>query len=410
MKYYQPDHLFLTTLIVMLGLLFSVDFLHAQPLIISPPPALLNPDSVASNRSQAEALDMFLIEQGLKKNLSIPFLRAAFDDISPQRLAKQYIAPPQGVRAKKNWLKYRQNAMDPIRLEGGKKFWLEHQSYLNTLEKSTGIPAAMIVSILGIETLYGKTMGTFPVRDVLVTLAFDYPPAPNRQGRSEMFTGQLGDLISYCAKSAGMENLSQFKACLTQTSSFAGAMGMPQFMPSSLMKFAKDGDGDGLIDLRNNPLDAMTSIANFFLEHGWLAHQPILLPIAKNANALMAAQKIADGDPLPKWTLEELLTRQIISSIPTHLPANSLALIVDLPTIDEQNNESTLYWVGLKNFEVLTQYNRSFFYAMAVAEFGYTLANSIDPGQINPIPNITKAKFNPGKRRSTSNGRRGHKR
>lgn len=359
--------------------------------------------------SFTEMLDMFLIEQGLKQNLSISTLREAFNDVSYQTTAKQYITPASGPKAKKNWLRYRQNTMNPIRIKAGKKFWLEHQKYLMDLEQSTGIPSAIVVGILGVETIYGQNMGNFPVRDVLATLAFDYPNSPNKVERSQMFSEQLADLIQYCARVSADDQGDQFKTCLVQPGSFAGAIGMPQFMPSSIVKYAKDGDMDSKIDLRNNSFDAMASIANFMLQHGWVIGQPILLPINKEPEVLDKIQKIADGDPHPKWTLDQLKAQKIIQNIPQSMSPQDLALIVDLPLIDAKGKESIQYWVGLKNFEVITQYNRSFFYAMAVTEFGYSVANLVDPHQTNPLQVPIGDEIKQEKPRSTNNDRRDRK-
>jgi membrane-bound lytic murein transglycosylase B len=360
--------------------------------------------------SQSQMLDMFLIEVSLRKNLSLQKLREAFVDVTPQLTAKQYITPPVGSRAKKNWLKYRQNALDPIRIEAGQKFWLANQEELIRIENTTGVPAALIVGILGIETNYGKNMGRFPVRDVLVTLAFDYPDTPNRIARSQMFNEQLSDLITFCSPTGLIDNPIQFKACLTQPSSFAGAIGMPQFMPTSLLKFAKDGDKDGLIDLRNSASDAMASIANFLLQHGWMVNQPILIPVKTGSETLDTIRRIADGDPNPKWTLSQLKTMKIIDKIPSANQVEDLALIVDLPIIDTKGIESVTYWVGLKNFEVITQYNRSFFYAMAVTEFGYTVASNLNSEQKNPVNRETLNSVKQEKPQSTNNDHPGHKR
>ncbi len=360
--------------------------------------------------SPSQMLDLFLIEVSLRKNLPLEKLREAFVDVTLQLTAKQYITPSVGPRAKKNWLKYRQNAMDPTRIQAGQKFWLANQEELIQLENITGVPAALIVGILGIETIYGKNMGRFPVRDVLVTLAFDYPDTPNRFARSQMFNEQLSDLITWCSPTGQIDSIIQFKACLTQPSSFAGAIGMPQFMPTSLVKFAKDGDKDGLIDLRNSTSDAMASIANFLLQHGWVVNQPILIPVKTSSDTFDTIRRIADGDPNPKWTLSQLKTMKIIDRIPSSSQAEDLALIVDLPIIDTKGVESITYWVGLKNFEVITQYNRSFFYAMAVTEFGYTVAGNFNPEQKNPVNRETLNSVKQEKPQSINNDHPGHKR
>jgi len=394
-------------LVFSLGIPFSN--VHAQTLEESKTTSSSETLTSVGKLSQSQLLDLFLIEIGLRKNLSISTLREVFADVVPQVTAKKYIAPSTSLSTKKNWLKYRQNAQDPSRVMAGQKFWLAYQSELSQIEKSTGVPAALIGGILGIETIYGKNMGRFPVRDVLVTLAFDYPDTPNRIARSQMFKDQLADLISFCSPTGQIENTLLFKECLTQSSSFAGAIGMPQFMPTSLLKYAVDGDKDGLIDLRSSPSDAIASIANFLLVHGWVVDQPILLPVQRTSAALESVQKIADGDPNPKWTLSQLKAMQIIEAIPSSLNPTELALIVDLPVIDQKGIESTTYWVGLKNFEVITQYNRSFFYAMAVTEFGYTVANLIDSKVLNPVNFATLNSAKQEKLPSTNSGRHGHK-
>jgi membrane-bound lytic murein transglycosylase B len=185
-----------------------------------------------------------------------------------------------------------------------------------------------------------------------------------------------------------------------QEGSFAGAIGMPQFMPSSIRQFARDGNGDGKIDLRSSPEDAMQSIAQFLLEHGWKTSEPIYLSISPEMQESSIVKELADGDPNPKFTLGELKNKKIIANWPSTLDENSPALIVDLPRIEKDGSTKVDYLVGLRNFEVITQYNRSFFYAMSVTEFGQAV-----------IQNGWSTKnAKPGKSLSTNTGHHGHKR
>jgi membrane-bound lytic murein transglycosylase B len=266
------------------------------------------------------------------------------------------------------------------------------------------------VGILGVETIYGKNMGSFPARDVIATLAFDYPEAPNKAAREILFRNQLDSLISFCSLSESLNDTLGFKKCLKQPSSFAGAIGMPQFMPSSLLQYAIDGNSDGVIDLRNSPEDAMASIANFLVQHGWVANEPILLPVENNPITLKNILDIADGDPNPKWTLSQLKDKRILNRIPVGLSPDTPALIVDLPIIDTNNKESTTYWIGLKNFEVITQYNRSFFYAMSVTEFGYHVGNLMANTSSNPTQATTLNSSIQEKLPLIGNDRHGHRR
>jgi membrane-bound lytic murein transglycosylase B len=320
-------------------------------------------------------LDNFLIQTSEKHKIPLEQLKEAYKDIKPQASARKLVSPPP-TSVKKNWTAHRKLIIDPIRLSAGEKFWKENQTFLEKTERETGVPIEIIVGIIGIETMYGSNMGNFPVQDVLATLAFDYPPAANKEMREVMFTQQLEDLTIYCWEQSGSVSATpptKFKNCLKQPSSFAGAIGMPQFMPTSIRKFAKDGDGDGTIDIRRSKEDAIASVANFMIAHGWQKGQPVFLEIPNNEKALAAAQSLADGNPDPKHTLSSLKDKGILNQWPKPMQAEHLALIVDLPTNEKNGNSFVEYVVGLKNFEVITLYNRSFFYAKVVTDFGYTV-------------------------------------
>ena len=367
-----------------------------------------NQDSQSSSSaipslSKEQALDFFLIEMAMRENLSVDTLRDAFRDMKWQTTARQYMVPSGSTPARKNWSAYRANVMNQIRLDVGKKFLQEHHLFLDQLEKETGVPSSIVVGILGVETVYGRNMGSFPVRDVLATFAFDYPKSPNQVSRSAMFKEQLNDHVLNCLSKIDQSSIdvSKLKSCLVQEGSFAGAMGMPQFMPTSIRKFAKDGDGDGIIDLRKSPRDAMQSIANFLKGHGWKTGEAIYLPISAEMQNSAIVKELADGDPNPKYNLGDLKNKKVITKWPSPMNETSPALIVDLPSISKNGEDSIEYLVGLTNFEVITQYNRSFFYAMSVTEFGQAVIN-------NGFASTKTSK--PEKLQSTSNGRHGHKR
>ena len=171
-------------------------------------------------------------------------------------------------------------------------------------------------------------------------------------------------------------NPPRFNACLNQNSSYAGAIGLPQFMPSSIRSFAVDGDGDGRIDLKQSPKDAIASVANFMRRHGWQPGMPIYFPVQEGA--VSAARVLADGEPQLKYTVQELIDKGILIKDQGDLQAGgvepqSKALIVDLPYPDKDGNDQVRYVVGLNNFLTIVQYNRSYFYAQSVAEFAEAL-------------------------------------
>lgn len=397
-----------TTITLLTSTLFSLTACQSQ--LPTGTQSSLNPSESKTNTNEQSTLnqantliniDNFLIGVSQRNAIPLDTLKDGFTDIKPQASARKLVSPPIST-AKKNWRGFRKNFIEPVRLNAGQKFWEENRAFLEKTEKESGVPAEILVGIIGIETMYGSNMGNFPVRDVLATLAFDYPPAPNKEARETMFRGQLEDLAIYCWKdSAKSQNrAASFKTCLKQPSSFAGAIGMPQFMPASILKYAKDGDGDGVIDLRKSPQDAIASVASFMVGHGWKRNEPIFLEILDTDKAQTNAKNLADGSPDPKYTLGLLKQQKIIDGWPKTLSEDSPALIVDLPTNDKNGDSFVDYVVGLKNFEVITLYNRSFFYAKIVTDFGYAVGQRVknNPSEIKVSSQTTTKKSKPGKR------------
>jgi membrane-bound lytic murein transglycosylase B len=264
---------------------------------------------------------------------------------------------------------YRSRFIEPRRFAAGQQFWKKHQVFIQKTSDKTGIPGEIIVSIIGVETIYGRNMGSFSVRDTLLTLGFSYPETPNKKTRETLFKNQLEDLVVLCWK----ENSKAvaFKKCLTQSGSYAGAIGLPQFMPGSILRFAVDGDQDGKIDLRNSPEDAIASVANFLKEHGWVNGEPVYFDLKDDEEASVSAKQLADGAPVAKLQLGDLVTKNIIDK--TDLPNDTPSLIVDLPSPGNDGGTDIRYVVGLRNFIAICEYNRSFFYAQSVAEFAEVL-------------------------------------
>ena len=372
-------------------------------------------DDVATELRFTENLNSLLAQISQSQEIPLPILESGFLDAKTIPSIRKLVLPPSGT-FKKNWLAYRKRFIEPVRLKAGKAFWDENQVFLSQVEQESGVPAEIIVAIIGIETIYGRQTGNFRVKDVLSTLAFSYPETPNKPAREQLFKDQLKELILMCWTEAGGKlpsingsqgvNGSRFNSCLNQNSSYAGAIGLPQFMPSSIRNYAVDGDGDGRIDLRQSPKDAIASVGNFMKKHGWQAGMPVSFPV--QANAIPSAKELADGEPQLKYTVQDLIEKGILTQQQGDLQAGgvepqSKALIVDLPYPDKDGSDQAQYFVGLNNFLTIVQYNRSYFYAQSVAEFAEALGyknQSVVPVEkvegsaksVNPKSTIEKVK------------------
>ncbi|MGI4849481.1 MAG: lytic murein transglycosylase B [Janthinobacterium lividum] len=259
----------------------------------------------------------------------------------------------------KNWQAYRARFIEPVRIKGGVAFWNQYAESLARAEAQYGVPAEIIVAILGVETIYGRNTGNFRTMDALTTLAFAYPETPTRQARMMYFRGELENVL-LLSRDANIDPFSLI-------GSYAGAVGLPQFMPGSIRKFAVDYDGDGKIDLRNSPVDAIGSIANFLVRHGWQPGGPLVFPARVAGNA-GAGWEMFIGQPLQaKFTLAEMRANGVT-------PQASVPEALRLGLVDLQNGGApTEYWLAANNFYAITEYNRSFFYAMSVIDLGRTI-------------------------------------
>jgi membrane-bound lytic murein transglycosylase B len=342
-------------------------------------------DDAVSEARFSQNLGALLAQVAQTQEIPLNTLQSAFFDAKTIPSIRKLVLPPSST-FKKNWLSYRKRFVEPIRLKAGRTFWEQNEVFLSKTEQETGVPAQIIVAIIGIETIYGRQMGNFRVKDVLATLAFSYPDTPNKMSREQLFKDQLKELILLCWNDAGGKlpaqnsnlgiNQAQLNSCLNQNSSYAGAIGLPQFMPSSIRTYAVDGDGDGHIDLRNNPKDAIASVASFLKAQGWQTGMPIYFPVQESA--FTQAKALADGEPILKYTVQDLIGKGILKPSQGDLQQGgvaplSKAFIVDLPCPDKDGNDQAQYFVGLNNFLAIVQYNRSYFYAQSVAEFAEAL-------------------------------------
>ncbi|MDD5249292.1 MAG: lytic murein transglycosylase B [Rhodocyclaceae bacterium] len=269
-------------------------------------------------------------------------LATLFAATKPIAAVIKAILPPKDP-AIRSWQTYRSRFVEPRRIAAGRRFWHLHARTLAQAEAKYGVPAEIILGIIGVETIYGQQTGRFNTFAALTTLAFDYPP------RAELFRSELEALLLLARD--------EKRSPLAYQGSFAGALGLPQFLPSSLRQWGTDFDGDGRVDL-TDAADAIGSVANFLKEHGWEKDGPVAFPALVNGDA----PPPYDGSP------PQALPADMPNVIAPHAPAQPAAL-VDFVTPDAP----TSYCLGYHNFWVLMRYNRSSFYAMAVYDLAQAL-------------------------------------
>lgn len=249
------------------------------------------------------------------------------------------------------WKRYRRIFLDQKRIRGGAVFIAKHQKIFDAAEKTYGVPAPIIAAIIGVETRYGGVVGTYRVLDALATLAFDYPP------RAKFFTKQLGRFIQLC--------LAEHLDCRNEVGSYAGAMGWPQFIPTSYQAYAVDFNHNGSRDLWNEPADIIGSVANYLHKNGWQRGGTIAMPATVTKSAALTNVKRSRTKTRYHWA--DLADAGIRISNP---PATDTAVGL----LEYKGARGTEYWVGLPNFFVITTYNRSPLYAMAVYQLSREIA------------------------------------
>lgn len=255
-----------------------------------------------------------------------------------------------------SWGEYRKIFLTPANIDGGIAFWRDNKADLERAATTYGVAPEVIIAIIGVETRYGRNMGSYRVLDALATLAFDYPP------RSEFFTRELEQYL-VMTREQGFDPLSL-------RGSYAGAMGMGQFMPSSFRAYAVDFDGDQRADIWSSRADAIGSVANYFKRHGWVHGEPVV--VAARTVGRVDKERMNPGLD-PEVPVAEL-ARLGIAPV-TGLEADTRVLPLML-----ESDAGTEYWLGLKNFHVITRYNRSALYAMAV----HQLSQAIRAGYERP--------------------------
>jgi membrane-bound lytic murein transglycosylase B len=248
------------------------------------------------------------------------------------------------------WGEYRDIFMTKERIEAGAEFLRTHEKALNEIASETGVPIEILVGIIGVETYFGRITGNYRVLDALATLAFHYPP------RSSFFTGELEEFL-LLTRSEGLD-------ASVPTGSYAGAMGRPQFMPSSYRAYAVDATGDGKRDIWNDWRDVAGSIANYFLAHKWRPGEDV---VAQATLSERFAGPVPAAALKPDATVGSLSRDGVLFA--TGLPEDSATRLIEL-----DGHDGPEYWVGFHNFFVITRYNRSVMYALAVHQLGAAIA------------------------------------
>jgi membrane-bound lytic murein transglycosylase B len=306
--------------------------------------------------------EAFIVEAGGKYGLGRSEVEAWLD----QSVYKQGIvdAMSRPAEAVKPWKDYRPIFISERRIREGQAFMARHREQLQPVAESTGVPAEMITAIIGVETSYGGNTGSYRVLDALYTLGFFYPVSgkPDQVEREAMRGRFFRDELMQVMLLAKEEQLD----LPALKGSYAGAMGYGQFMPSSYRAYARDGDGDGRRDLFGSLPDVFASVANYFVAHGWQKGEPVVAL----AVAAEGAEPFKPDTLEAKYSLAELGERG-------YRPTTAQGHALDATLVTFEGNEGTEHWLGFKNFYVITRYNRSPMYAMAV----YQLSREIAAGQ-----------------------------
>lgn len=306
--------------------------------------------------SEREDAMRFAEDMAQRRGLDPAWVKRAIGSAQHLPSVTRLMQPAPGGTPK-NWRVYRSRFIDPVRIAAGARFWQENRQVLERAEKEFGVPAEIIVGIIGVETVYGQQMGNFRVIDALATLAFNFPQAhPRADERTAYFRGELEQFLVLQQRLGGDP--------LQPVGSYAGAMGMPQFMPTSFARWAVDYDADGRIDLVDSPADVIGSVANYFRGFGWQPGQPTHYPVSFDSSRLDMEALMAP-DILPTFSVESFAAKGAV------LPPHARQHKGPLALVELQNGgDEPSYVAGTENFYVITRYNWSSYYAMSVIELG----------------------------------------
>lgn len=311
-------------------------------LAVVPPCLLAEPAGADADFSQREDVARFISAMADRHGHDAAALQALFRDArSSSKIINAISRPAEALP----WHKYRGIFLKPDRIRQGLQFWREHQAQLDRVAARYGVPAEVVTAIIGVETKYGRNTGGFRVLDALATLAFDYPK------RGRFFAKELEHFLLLTREQSLDPRL--------PTGSYAGAMGIPQFIPSSYRAYAVDFDGDGLADIWENAADAIGSVGNYFKEHGWRQGDEVAIPATTAGGEASAA---LTAGLKPTLTMADLTALGIAPAAEIAAPAAT----AKVKLLQLENKQGHEYWLAFHNFYVITRYNHSALYAMAV--------------------------------------------
>ncbi len=303
--------------------------------------------ALAGDYQGSPVVDEFIGELVRDQGFAAPQLQALFAQVERKQPILDAIARP--AERVKPWKEYRPIFLTDARISRGVEFWNQHAEALARAEREYGVPAQVIVAIIGVETFFGRNTGNWRVIDALATLGFDYPP------RADFFRKELREFL--------LLSREQQVDPLSVTGSYAGAMGLPQFMPSSFRAYAVDFDHDGHIDIWKNPVDAIGSVASYFQRHGWVAGDPVV------TRARIAGTRFADGLTQGLEPVKSVGDLRQLGWTPLDAVDDNYA-VTAFRLEGAQGDE---FWMGLPNFYVITRYNRSVMYSLAVHQLSTAL-------------------------------------
>lgn len=316
-------------------------------------------DAAAPTYAKREDALQFADALAARQGLDAAWVRAALGQARYIERVTRYIMPPPAGTAK-NWALYRSRFIDDTRIAAGVAFWNRHAEWLRKAEAEYGVPPEIVVGIVGVETLYGRNTGDFRVLDSLATLAFDFPPG--RRDRSDFFRDELEQLFVLSAR--------EHRDPASFRGSYAGALGWPQFMPSSWNRYAVDFDGDGRVDLNGSIPDVIGSVAHYMAAFGWVRGMPTRYAVAAPVDTAERATLLAP-DIRPTFTAAQFAEHGAELSDAGRLHEGLLALV------ELQNGDAApTYVAGTSNFYTVTRYNWSAYYAMAVIELGEAVSQA----------------------------------
>ena len=304
----------------------------------------------------APEVEAFIQEMVQKHRFNGESLRKLFARVEPNPAVISQISAPLTALP---WYQFRSRYVDAVRINGGVKFWQEHADTLARARRVFGVPEEIVVATIGVESIYGRNTGRFEVLEALTMLTFNYPP------RARRFRSELEHYLLLAREA-------RFDAIRVK-GSYAGAIGIPQFLPSSYRRYAVDFDGDGKRDLVDSPADAIGSVANYYKSHGWREGQIVAVPAEVDGNGTAALLELGIK---PQLKVGELKRRGVLPAAPVDEEPEA-ALI----TAESETGPS--YWLGLHNFYVITRYNRSVNYALAVDELARELRAQFRPADQN---------------------------